>query len=156
MYHKILVALDGSPTSDLALQEAVKVAEVGTKVFAISVVENPLSGYTPVAAYDYAVMHDAFLQQSKNILEKARRDIQHHSHVQLETHIIDLSLDSIHDLAKAIEDAAKKYQAELIVIGTHGRKGVKRFFLGSVAEQVIRTSELPVLVVRNQSLSQKK
>lgn len=156
MYHKILVALDGSPTSDLALQEAVKIAEVGTKIVAITVVENPLNGYTPVAAYDYAAMHDAFLQQSKNILDKARRDIQHHSHVQLETHVIDLNLDSIHDFAQAIEDAAQKYQAELIVIGTHGRQGFKRFFLGSVAEQVIRTSQLPVLVVRNQLINPKK
>lgn len=156
MYHKILVALDGSPTSELALQEAVKIAEVGTKIFAISVVENPLTGYSSVEAYDYAVMHDAFLQESKHILEKARRDIQHHSHVQIETHIIDFTIDSIYDLAQAIEDAAKKYKAELIVIGTHGRRGFKRFFLGSVAEQVIRTSELPVLVVRNQSISSKK
>ncbi len=156
MYTKILVALDGSRTSDLALHEAVRIADVGTKIIAITVVENPLIGYSaPVVAYDFAVMHDAFLQKSKNILDKARRDIQFFGNVHIETHVIDANPNSNNDVALAIEDAAKKYHADLIVVGTHGRQGIKRFFLGSIAEQVIRQSQLPVLIIRDQSAKPK-
>lgn len=155
MYQRILVALDGSPTSEKALSEAVRVADTDSQIIAITVVENPLIGeLPPIMAYDYAVLHDAFLQQSKNILDKAQRDMQEQHQIHIETHIIDMNPNSIHDLAQVIQDNAKKYQADLIVIGTHGRKGVKRFFLGSIAEQVIRQSQLPVLIVRDQTLQE--
>lgn len=151
MYNNILVAIDGSPTSDLALHEGINLASVGSKIIIVTVVESPLIGYyiDPVAVYDYTVIHDTLLQQSEDILVKARQDIQHRSDIHVETHIIDMH--SNNDVALAIYNAAKAYHADLIVIGTHGRQGVKRFFLGSVAEQVIRQSQLPVLVIRNQS-----
>jgi len=47
-----------------------------------------------------------------------------------------------------IMDVAKRNQADLIVMGSHGRSGLKRLFLGSVAESVLRTSLIPVLIVR--------
>lgn len=51
---------------------------------------------------------------------------------------------------KAIHDAASEWKADLIVMGTHGRSGVNRFMLGSVAERVLRESEIPVLTVRGE------
>jgi nucleotide-binding universal stress UspA family protein len=51
---------------------------------------------------------------------------------------------------EAIEEAAKAIGAELIVVGTHGRTGVPRFFLGSVAARVVSTAPCPVLTVRGQ------
>ncbi len=151
MYQNILVALDGSPTSSQALQEALKIAYLGAKIIAISVVENPLIGYSePVMAYDFAIMHDAFLQHSKNILEQARHDVQSHDNIQIETHVIDLNPHASYDIPSAILDAAQTYHADLIVMGTHGRQGIKRFFIGSIAEQLIRQSHLPVLLIREQ------
>ncbi len=152
MYQNILVALDGSPTAHQALQEALKIANAGSKIIAISVVENPLIGYSaPVMPYDFAIMHDAFVQQSKNILEQAKHEVQSHGNIQIETHVIDLNPHASYDISLAILDAAKKYHADLIVMGTHGRQGIKRFFLGSIAEQLIHQSHLPVLLIRDQS-----
>lgn len=151
MYQNILVALDGSPTSNLALQEAIKIADARSKIIAVSVVENPLIGYSaPVMAYDFAIMHDAFLQHSKNILEQARNDVKSHHNIHIETHVIDLNPHSNYDIPLAILHAAQNYHADLIVMGTHGRQGIKRFFIGSIAEQLIRQSHLPVLLIREQ------
>lgn len=152
MYQNILVALDGSPTSHLALKEALKIADVSSKIIAISVVENPLIGYSaPTMAYDFAIMHDAFLQHCKNTLEQARNKVNSQSNIHIETHVIDLNPHSSYDIPRAILDAAQTYQADLIVMGTHGRQGIKRFFIGSIAEQLIRQSHLPVLLIRDQS-----
>jgi nucleotide-binding universal stress UspA family protein len=52
------------------------------------------------------------------------------------------------DAAEAIVDHAKEIHADLIVLGTHGRTGMSRFFMGSVAEHVVRRADQPVLVVR--------
>ena len=52
------------------------------------------------------------------------------------------------DAAQAIVDYGKEIHADLLVLGTHGRTGVSRFFVGSVAEHVVRRAESPVLVVR--------
>ncbi|MGQ0568251.1 MAG: universal stress protein [Armatimonadota bacterium] len=48
-----------------------------------------------------------------------------------------------------IVEAAKGHQADLVVIGTHGRTGLSHMMLGSVAERVVRTSEVPVLTIRS-------
>lgn len=149
MYSNILLALDGSPTSDRALLEALKIADVGSKITAITVVENPLVGYSPpVMYYDYAAMHDAFVQQSKYILDKAWREVKQRNGISIETHIIDMSPNTRYDIAGAIENAAVEYHANIIVMGTHGWGVVDRFFLGGIAEQVVRQSHLPVLLVR--------
>ncbi|MEO7127416.1 MAG: universal stress protein [Rhodoferax sp.] len=53
-------------------------------------------------------------------------------------------------LGEAVANAAKRWNADLIVIGTHGRHGIERVLLGSAAEQVIRLAPVPVRVVRSQ------
>ncbi len=52
-------------------------------------------------------------------------------------------------LGDAVADAAKRWNADLVVVGTHGRRGIGRVFLGSGAEQIIRLAPVPVLVVRD-------
>lgn len=151
MYRNIFIALDGSPTSNLALQEALKITSAGTKITAVSVVENPLQGY--MVMYDYAKVHDELLEHCQNILNQAIEEVKKHSGIQIETHVIDLNPNSSYDIALAIENAAYQYHADLIVIGTHGRRGFHRFFFGSIAEQLVRQSRLPVLLVRNQSIA---
>ena len=149
MYKNILIALDGSPTSNLALQEALKIAEPGSKITAITVVENPLQSY--MIMYDYAKVHDELVEHCQHILNQAIKVVKKYEHIQLETHVIDINPNSSYDIALAIENAANQYHADLIVIGTHGRHGFHRFFFGSIAEQLVRQSHLPVLLVRNQS-----
>jgi nucleotide-binding universal stress UspA family protein len=154
MYKNILVAIDGSPTSDFALREALKFGQIGCKIIAVSVIDNPLVNYeygTPytTATFDYDQIHAGFCQQAETILTNAQNEARRTDDVSIETYIIDMGIHSDNDgIAGALEKAAKQYDADLIIIGTHGRRGIKRFFLGSVAEEVIRKSQIPVLIIR--------
>jgi nucleotide-binding universal stress UspA family protein len=156
MYKNILLAIDGSSTSQLALLEALKFAQIGCKIIAVSVIDNPLMNYdygSPYTAvtFDYAEIHTGFCQQAETTLKKAENDAQRLANVTIETHLIDLGVHSDYEgIADALEKAAMDYHADLIIIGTHGRRGIKRLFMGSVAEQVIRRSQIPVLIIRDQ------
>ncbi len=150
MYKNILVAVDGSPTSKLALHEALRLAKDGAQVRAVNVVENPLAGYmTLTMVYSFEVMHGAFLKVSQDILKEAEKDAENLGQIKLQTGLIDLGATADFDIASALVKAATDFQADLIVIGTHGRRGIKRLFLGSVAENVISKSLVPVLLIRD-------
>ena len=151
MYQNILVAIDGSSTSDLALHEALRIAKEGTRVIAINIVENPLASLvSPDMIYNYENIHTVCLNEGKHVLSKATIDAKNLGNVQLETQLIDLGLQTELDIASAILQSAKEYKADLIVIGRHGkRNGIKRFFMGSVAERVIRQSLTPVMIISN-------
>jgi len=156
MYHHVLVAVDGSPSSDLALREALKLSSAGAKLTVVTVVDNPFVTYDERSPYfsgfNFAAAHAEFVQEAEMILEDAEEDADRIAGVQVETRLIDLGMKANHsEIAGAIEKAAKDTEADVIVLGTHGRKGVKRFFMGSIAEQVIRQSRFPVLLVRDQS-----
>lgn len=151
MYQNILVAIDGSSTSDLALHEALRIAKNGSRVRAVAIVENPLSAFvTPDITYNYEKIHNVFLNEGKNVLNKAEVDAKNLGDIHLETQLIDLGEHSDLDIAGAILHAAKEFKADLIVIGRHGKSnGIKRFFMGSVAERVIRQSLTPVMIISN-------
>jgi nucleotide-binding universal stress UspA family protein len=148
MYTHILVAIDGSDTAQQALFEALKLAEGGGHIRVVTVVENPLAGYgTPARTYGYRVVHELLLERGRQLLAKVIRDTQHLEHLSIETHLIDMGSVDSDDIAPAILADSEDYHADVIVMGTHGRSGVKRFLIGSVAERVIRQSMIPVLVV---------
>jgi nucleotide-binding universal stress UspA family protein len=152
MYQNIFVAIDGSATSDLALREALKFASPDVTITAVTVLDNPLQSYnTPdVLAFNFEEAHAAFAKQAEKVLENAQIFAEQHRQIKIQTHLIDLGFSSGHDdIARAILKTAEEHGADLIVIGTHGRRGIKRFFLGSVAEQLIRRSQRPVLLIRN-------
>lgn len=150
MYQNILVAIDGSPTSDLALHEALRIAKDGSHVKAITITIDPLAGYgTPAFAYDHDAIHEACIKQGKEVLHRAENDAKHLGHIKLETQLIDLAPSVMPDVAPSILQASKDYHADLIVIGQNGKGGAKRFLLGSVADHVLRQSLIPVMVVRS-------
>ncbi|WP_410210443.1 universal stress protein [Aquirhabdus sp.] len=152
MYKNIFIAIDGSATSDLALREALKFAMIGAKLTAVTVLDNPLQTYnTPdVLAFNFEEAHAAFAKQAEKVLENAQVFAEQHSQIKIQTQLIDLGFSSGHDdIARAILKSAEENGADLIVIGTHGRRGIKRLFLGSVAEQLVRRSQRPVLLIRN-------
>ena len=151
MYNNILVAIDGSHTSDLALREAIKLAKNSGKLTAVTVLDNPLQNYSSpyYIAFNFDEAHAEFHKYAENILENAECVAERLGNIKLKTCLVDMGSNSGHnDIAHAIEKTAHDYHADLIVIGTHGRRGFKRFFLGSVAEQVVRESRIPVLLIR--------
>jgi nucleotide-binding universal stress UspA family protein len=143
MIHSILVAVDASEASQAALRHAREIAKAfSAKVILVSVVDVTkllaVAGYeTPYPVDAIQVMRD----DAKSILTGATVACAADG---LKT----AELTGEGDAVDEILSIAKRENADLIAIGTHGRSGISRLFLGSVAEGVLRRSEVPVLVVR--------
>ncbi|GAC1376404.1 MAG: universal stress protein [Aquirhabdus sp.] len=159
MYKNILAAVDGSHTSDLALREAIKLAKEGSsQLIVVTVLDNPLQSYSTPSYYtsfSFDEAHKDFYKFAENILENAECVAERLGNLKVKTCLVDMGVNSGHnDIAPAIEKVASDYHADLIVIGTHGRRGYKHFFLGSVAEQVVRQARIPVLLIRSREDSE--
>jgi nucleotide-binding universal stress UspA family protein len=145
MYRKILVPLDGSRTSKQGLNEAIKLARHEKAqlrlihVVDIFVVMPTLEGGSYVDD-----IQASFRTSGKKLLARAAAMV-HKRGVKADT----VMFESIGGRAADIIIAeAKKWRADIIVIGTHGRRGINRLVMGSDAEQIIRSSPVPVLTVR--------
>ena len=145
MYQRILIPIDGSKTSERALQEAIKLASDKTALRLIYVIEEvyPLDaeGY---AFIDYAALQAAVRRTGERALAQAVEKVQA-SGTLAETALLEAHGERI---ASVIDNEASHWRADLIVIGTHGRSGMNRLLLGSVAEGVVRGTSVPVLLVR--------
>lgn len=146
MYQRILVPYDGSATSSRGLDEAIQLARLtGASVRLVHLVDVLLfaTGFEGAAVYTGEVIPlmrqagESVLQEGKARVEKAG--------VRAETVLVDSIATRLSD---AVADQVKAWGADLIVIGTHGRRGVGRLLLGSDAEQIVRTAPVPVLLVR--------
>jgi nucleotide-binding universal stress UspA family protein len=147
MYKHILVAVDGSDTSNLALQESVKLAKEQNALLRLVHVIDETPAYSmtdapfPISAYQ-TIMREA----GEKLLADCASAIQS-AGAKFETKCI--VIDSLlKRICEAISEEAKSWPADLIVIGTHGRHGFDRLLLGSVAEGVIRIASKPVLIIR--------
>ena len=146
MYTRILVAVDGSPHSDHALKHAVGLAKgLAARLRIIHVVDIGLLPYGPEISIDIDALLDARHAFAEKILAAARDSVQAPD-LEIETRMLDTSEPAQH-VATAIVEAAADWPADLIVLGTHGRRGMERWLLGSVAEGVARRASLPVLLV---------
>lgn len=147
MYRRILVPIDGSATSDRALQEAIKLANSECQLRLVYVLEEiyllDAEGY---AYIDYAALQQAVRNTGARTLALAAEKVQR-SGATAESALLEASGERI---ASVIVSEAQQWQADLIVIGTHGRSGLNRLLLGSVAEGVVRMASVPVLLVRAQ------
>ncbi len=150
VYKRILVPVDGSDTSTRALVAALQMArESGGSVRMVHVIEDlaQVIAYDPYGAYPgdlSKVMHD----NGQKLLAEAMAVAQS-AGVSAEQHLVEASGQR---LAEAVLEEASRYKADLIVVGTHGRRGLGRVLLGSGAEQIIRQAALPVLVIRSGEL----
>ncbi len=146
MYCRILVPIDGSATSNLALKEAIKLAtDQHSSLRLVHVVDLTLA-YSDAAA-PYALQYQKALEAEGQKLVADCSAIVRDAGIKFDTAslVIDVIGQHIYD---AIEEEAKRWGADLIVIGTHGRRGVRRLFLGSVVEGLARVSSKPVLLIR--------
>ena len=145
MYQRILVPIDGSVTAERALQEAIKLAAGEAQLRLVYVIEQvyPLDteGY---AFIDYVALQEAVRKTGERTLAQAAEQVRR-SGMTAETTLLDVPGERV---ASMIDDEALNWRADLIVIGTHGRSGLSRLLLGSVAEGVVRGASVPVLLVR--------
>jgi len=146
MYHRILVPIDGSSTSNQGLDEAIKLAKLTGASLRLIHVVDPLTfatGFELYGAYAGNVI-PLMKEAGEKILEQARTLVAA-SGVKVDTLLFDSLATRVSD---TVVEQAKAWDADLIVIGTHGRRGVKRLMLGSDAEQIVRMAPVPVLLVR--------
>jgi len=147
MYKRIAVAVDGSETSSRALKEAIGLARLmDASLLLLHVCEEapvmweaegmgviPMEGVT-----------EAFVLAGKKLLAKDASRASGQG-IVTETKLVENYGGRI---GEAISDEARNWGADLLVVGTHGRKGIGHLLLGSVAEGVMRTAAMPVLMVR--------
>ena len=146
MYQRILVPFDASATSKKGLAEAIKLATLsGGRLRLLHVVDvmKYATGFETCSAYINEVI-PVMKQQGHAILDEGKR-LAEQSRLPIETMLLESLGSRVSDL---VMDDAKTWGADIIVLGTHGRRGVNRFLLGSDAEQLLRVSDVPVLLVR--------
>ena len=161
MYHRILVPLDGSPLAEVALEQLGHLAGPETEVLLLRVVE-PITDLPPVAVApnppgggfaavvppggrgrdEPAEGDDRAVREAQGYLD-GKADALRGAAAKRRT----LVLEDI-DPAAAIAGQARDEPADLILMATHGRSGVVRTLLGSVAEKVLHATHVPLLLVR--------
>jgi nucleotide-binding universal stress UspA family protein len=145
MFNRILVAIDGSHTAEQALQEAIKLAkELRAQLRVVNVVDEISLNWPEVG--DFEEVKETFRKSGRKILGNADAEMRK---AGMTADIKMLEIETFgHHVADTIAAEAETWPADLIVIGTHGRRGVNRLLLGSVAESVARVATKPVLLIR--------
>ena len=147
MYKNIMLALDGSKISDSLVEEVIKLTKGQNANLRIIHVVDESFVYYGGQDFDYLSLISSCQEEGRNILAKASKLISSKSSVKVETSLLELK--PFHKrVAEVIVEEAKEWPADLLVIGTHGRRGFSHFLLGSVAENIVRIATTPVLLVR--------
>lgn len=139
MYDEILVPTDGSPAADAAIEHAIDIAsKYGSRVHALYVVDG--------AAY-------STLEAGSEIVIEALEEEGTEATARVERAATDAGVDAVTTVKtgtayRSITEYVADNGIDLVVMGTHGRQGIDRYLLGSVTERVVRTSDVPVLTVR--------
>jgi nucleotide-binding universal stress UspA family protein len=139
MFKRIVVALDGSACADHAFELALQLAKLEGCALAVcsAAYTSVLYGSPQLIQRAYADIH----REARRIVEEAS--------LKAKTAGVDVKGAILEgEPVRQIVSYAKKIKADAIVIGTHGRSGLKRLFMGSVAEGVLRSAPMPVLTVR--------
>jgi nucleotide-binding universal stress UspA family protein len=138
----ILVATDFSEHADYALEYAANLgAQLGATVHLVHAITLPIAGGPELAVAFGPSMIESLTKYAQAALDT--RTERYRDRVELAPSRIEIG-----DPRDVIDRAAEQVGADLIVIGTHGRRGVKRLLLGSVAEAIVRTAPCPVLTLR--------
>lgn len=146
MYRNILVAIDGSHTSELALHEAISLAKAFSAKLRIVHVVDTVNLNLGSEFPDPDAVWSAMRQGGEALLARAQA-VTREAGVAAETRLIEI--DTLgRRIPEAIAEEAQAWPADVIVIGTHGRRGVSHLFLGSIAEGVARVASTPVLLIR--------
>jgi len=147
MYQRILVATDGSTLSKKAVRSSIGLAAaVGAELLALNVVPRYPTAYfeggVAISAQDVARTEKLWADNGRAVAESAVRAAQA---AGVTARAVVMQSDHV---AESVMAAAKKHKCDLIVMASHGRKGIKRILLGSETQHVLTHSSIPVLVLR--------
>jgi nucleotide-binding universal stress UspA family protein len=158
MFRRILVPIDGSPPSRRGLEEAIMLArDQDARLCALHVVDESIitrsfDGTTYMPASYVEDFGKGLTTAGKRLLARAEASARARR-VKVETLLLQTLRGRVADV---IVSQAKKWRADVIVLGTHGRGGLSRVVLGSDAELVVRESPVPVLLVRGRVTKPRK
>lgn len=147
MYARILVATDGSPLSKKAVNSAISLAALcGAELIAIKVVprypQSYFEGSIPLSVEDVKRVEKQWAEDGQAVVDAVKK-VAAAKGVSVKA--VTVKSDLVSD---ALIAAAAKHKADLIVMASHGRKGIKRLLLGSETQHVLTHSHVPVLVLR--------
>ena len=147
MYKRILVATDGSDLSEKAVQHALDLADLcAAELIAVRVVPHyPVTyfeGGVALARADIEAVEKQWEAEAQASVNAVRSEGQKR---QVKVKALTIKADMV---GEAIVAAAQQYKADLVVMASHGRKGIKRLLLGSETQHVLTHSHTPVLVLR--------
>ena len=147
MYQRILVATDGSTLSKKAVSSAIALAKLsGAELVALKVVprypQSYFEGGLALPARDIAKVEKQWAEHGQAVVDAVAKSTAAKG---LTVKAVTVKSDLV---SEAIIATAKKHKCDLIVMASHGRKGVKRLLLGSETQQVLTHSHIPVLVLR--------
>ncbi len=139
---KILLAIDGSKYSEAAAQAVFSGFRMqGTEVLVLRVVEPFVFAAPPQMAQGYAPELEGQLKDARESVA-GKADILRKAGFKVETRVTE------NEIRTEILEIAKDWNADLIVVGSHGEKGLRKFLIGSVAESVAHHAHCSVLIVR--------
>jgi nucleotide-binding universal stress UspA family protein len=144
MFKRILVAIDGSRTSQRAFAAALDIAATHGSVMQPYYVVESGPMYIDVPGYDPSTLHSSLMEQGASLAREAA-DAMKQRGVQGE--VVTVEATAADDVSSLVIAAATAFNADLLVMGTHGRKGFQRLILGSIAEQCLRQATIPVLLI---------
>lgn len=139
MYDRILLPTDGSPAAEAAIEHALDIASrYDATIHALFVVDS--GAYSTLEAGAEIVL-EALETEGERAVERVA-DLAEEAGVDCETRVVSGTT------YRTIREYVTENDVDLVVMGTHGRRGIDRYLLGSVTERVVRTADVPVLTVR--------
>lgn len=154
LYSRILIAVDDTDISKLAMEEAIKLAKDQKATLIIIYIADEFIPAGEGVPIDFKEHENLLRKKGRTILNKMIAPVRR-TKISYESHLIEITESSDKIAVKIIEEA-KKRNADLIVMGTHGRAGLSRLILGSVAEEVVRNAPVPVQLVKTQDKTEEK
>ena len=147
MYARILVATDGSTLSKKAVNTAISLAALcGAELIAVKVVprypQSYFEGSIPLSVDDVKRVEKQWADDGQAVVDAVKKTAAAKG-VSVKAVTVKSAL-----VSDAVIAAATKHKADLIVMGSHGRSGIEKLVLGSVAQRVLSHTNLPVLLVR--------
>jgi nucleotide-binding universal stress UspA family protein len=144
MFKRILVAIDGSRTSQRAFEAALDLAVTHQAVMQPYYVVETGPLYMDVPGYDPSSLQASLMEQGAALAREAADAMKARG---VEGQVVTVEATASDDVATLVIKGAADFNADLLIMGTHGRKGFQRLILGSVAERCLRQATLPVLLI---------